>query len=162
MSKKRKLSRKKFLSIGSYIIGGGISAMIGFPAVSYVISPAMKEEEVIDLIPLGLISKVEIGIPTLFNAKIQHTSGWIDSEQEVSFYVYSDNGKEFFALSNVCTHLGCSVSWVEEEDVFVCPCHNAVFTKKGEIVSGPPPRPLDRFKVVEKDGQLFVSGEKIW
>jgi menaquinol-cytochrome c reductase iron-sulfur subunit len=161
MSKKEKISRKDFLSIASVAIGGVIGAAIGIPAVSYVLSPALKDEEAIDLIPLGSASKVEIGLPTLFKAKIQHKAGWIDNEQEVSFYVYTENNRDYIAISNVCTHLGCRVRWVEDDETFACPCHNASFSKEGEVISGPPPRALDRFQVVVENGQLFVTGETL-
>ncbi len=57
----------------------------------------------------------------------------------------SDGG--FLALSRCCTHLGCTVPWVEEEQRFVCPCHASAFAITGEVLSPPAPRPLDLFPV---------------
>jgi Rieske Fe-S protein len=53
--------------------------------------------------------------------------------------------------------LGCRVRWVADKDGFYCPCHNGVFAKDGSVVSGPPPRPLDRFESKVEDGVLFVK-----
>jgi Rieske Fe-S protein len=47
---------------------------------------------------------------------------------------------------------------VSGQEEFFCPCHNGVFDKDGNVVSGPPPRPLDRFEVKVEDDQLFILG----
>ncbi len=109
-------------------------------------------------IKLGLASKVPIGEPTLFKFKITVQTGWIVDEQEVSAFVLTNNGRDFIALSNVCTHLGCHIRWVAEQGKFFCPCHNGVFDKEGNVVSGPPPRPLDRYEVNIQDNELLVKG----
>jgi cytochrome b6-f complex iron-sulfur subunit len=61
------------------------------------------------------------------------------------------------AFSRRCTDLGCLVSWNKEREQFVCPCHRGVFDKTGRNIAGPPPRPLDRFEVVKRGGQLYVN-----
>jgi cytochrome b6-f complex iron-sulfur subunit len=59
--------------------------------------------------------------------------------------------KEFSVVSAVCTHLGCIVNWDTQIKKFTCPCHAAVFDIHGNVVSGPPPKPLPTapFKIVE-------------
>jgi cytochrome b6-f complex iron-sulfur subunit len=71
------------------------------------------------------------------------------------FLVRLDEG--FLALSQTCTHLGCSVPWVEEEQHFHCPCHGSIFTTTGEVIAGPAPRPLDLFPVEIVSGEVFVD-----
>lgn len=158
MNEKQKLSRRGFLGIATFSIGGLISAIIGIPAIAYIIDPASKKQADQNWIPLGAVSKVEIGTPTLFKAEVQKQAGWIVDEQELTFYVLTDDGREFTAMSNVCTHLGCHVRWVADEGEFFCPCHNGVFDKNGNVVSGPPPRSLDQYEVKAEAGQLFVLG----
>lgn len=136
-------------------IGGLISAAIGLPAVAYVIGPALKRTS--DLwIRLGAISKVEQGNPTLFKTTVETETGWINTEEEISAYVLTQNGQDFDVMSNICTHLGCRVRWIADDDRFYCPCHNGVFAKDGSVVSGPPPRPLDRFESKVEDGILYI------
>lgn len=136
-------------------IGGLISAAIGLPAVAYVIGPALKRTS--DLwIRLGAISKVELGSPTLFKTTVETETGWINTEEEISAYVLTQNGQDFDVMSNICTHLGCRVRWIADDDRFYCPCHNGVFAKDGSVVSGPPPRPLDRFESKVEDGILYI------
>jgi len=63
----------------------------------------------------------------------------------------------FLALYRVCTHLGCIVGWSEEDERFHCPCHAAVFSEVGEVLAGPPPRPLDLFPVEIVEGEIVVD-----
>jgi len=65
------------------------------------------------------------------------------------------------ALYRKCTHLGCVVPWVEEENRFNCPCHASIFNKKGEVLAGPAPRPLDLFPIEIQDGDIWVDTSKI-
>jgi Rieske Fe-S protein len=67
-----------------------------------------------------------------------------------------DDGS-FIAYWQKCTHLGCSVPWVESEKQFHCPCHGSLFNKKGEVTGGPAPRPLDIFPVKIQNGEVFVD-----
>jgi cytochrome b6-f complex iron-sulfur subunit len=63
---------------------------------------------------------------------------------------------EVRAFSAICTHLGCSVQWHPEEKKFICPCHQGIYDFNGNVVSGPPPRPLEKLPVKLHDGQVFV------
>ena len=65
---------------------------------------------------------------------------------------------EIYALSTVCTHLGCTPNWLSGEQKFKCPCHGSGFRKTGINFEGPAPRPLERYRVVlADDGQLLVD-----
>ena len=107
MDDKQQLKRRDFMSIATWAIGILIGAGMGLPAVAYIISPALREEEAFAWIRLGSVSKVELGVPTLFKAKIERQTGWILNEEEISVYVLTENGRDFVAMSNICTHLGC-------------------------------------------------------
>jgi len=150
------LNRRDFMKTAIVSIGGLIGAAIGLPAVSYIVGPALKKNTD-EWIRLGSVSKVELNTPTLFKTTIETQTGWINAEEEFSAYVLTTNGQDFVVMSNICTHLGCRVRWIPDQDGFFCPCHNGVFAKDGSVVSGPPPRPLDRFEVKVEDGVLFVK-----
>ena len=63
-----------------------------------------------------------------------------------------------FALSTVCTHLGCTPNWLEAEQKFKCPCHGSGYYKNGINFEGPTPRPLERFAIsLGDDGQILVD-----
>lgn len=155
-SEKTNVSRRDFMKATILSIGGLIGAAIGLPAIAYVIGPALQKETD-EWIRLGSVAKVEVNSPTLFKTVIEKQTGWINAEEEFSVYVLTTNGQEFIVMSNVCTHLGCRVRWIADKDGFFCPCHNGIFAKDGSVVSGPPPRALDRFEVKVEDGILFVK-----
>ncbi len=72
-------------------------------------------------------------------------------------------GNEFYAMSAICTHLGCTVKLAAGgapgAAEFHCPCHGSRYRDDGTNYAGPAPRPLDRFRleVAADDGQLQVD-----
>lgn len=63
-----------------------------------------------------------------------------------------------YALASVCTHLGCTPSWLEGEQKFKCPCHGSGFYITGINFEGPAPRPLERMGIrLAPDGMLEVD-----
>jgi cytochrome b6-f complex iron-sulfur subunit len=84
--------------------------------------------------------------------------------------VYSVNNKpvivihtpdgDYVALSATCTHLGCILFWEPQRQVIACPCHEAYFNTKGDVISGPPPSPLDEYRVQVDGDQIYVEGEQ--
>jgi cytochrome b6-f complex iron-sulfur subunit len=66
------------------------------------------------------------------------------------------DGDRIHALSLVCTHLGCLVEWSKERRQLVCPCHRASFGLEGNVLEGPPPRPLPTFDVSVVGDRVLV------
>jgi len=64
----------------------------------------------------------------------------------------------FYAVSAVCTHLGCITQWKAENHLIECPCHGSKFERDGAKVAGPAPRPLPHFSIaLTADGELVVD-----
>ncbi len=64
----------------------------------------------------------------------------------------------FYAVSAVCTHLGCITAWHPERDRIECPCHGSKFKPDGTKIEGPAPRPLPHFSItLTADGDLLVD-----
>jgi cytochrome b6-f complex iron-sulfur subunit len=64
----------------------------------------------------------------------------------------------FYAVSAVCTHLGCVTQWKPEAEMIACPCHGSKFQADGTKVEGPAPRPLPHFAItLTADGELLVD-----
>ena len=156
MEEKDQLGRRNFLAIAVGAIGAVIGIVIAIPAVAYVVGPALKRKTSENWVRLGPTSKVELGTPTLFKTTIERQTGWILTEEELSIYILTEDGRDYIALSNICTHLGCRVRWITDQGQYFCPCHNAAFDKIGLVVSGPPPRPLDRYETKVEDDQLYI------
>jgi cytochrome b6-f complex iron-sulfur subunit len=71
------------------------------------------------------------------------------------------DGDDFHVISSVCTHLGCSVQWRQDERRFDCPCHGSRFREDGTVISGPAPRPLEWYAVaLSPDGYLEVDTDE--
>ena len=69
--------------------------------------------------------------------------------------------ESIYALSTVCTHLGCTPNWLEAEKKFKCPCHGSGFRSTGMHFEGPAPRPLERYRIfLASDGQIVVDKNK--
>jgi len=66
--------------------------------------------------------------------------------------------KGLWAMSAVCTHLGCITQWKPESNQIACPCHGSKFARGGNVQAGPAPRPLPHFALrLAADGALVVD-----
>ena len=155
------LSRRDFTKIVMAFLGTVMGAFIGVPIIGYIISPALKAIEVDDWISLGALDGYPIGIPTLFSFTRSKVNGWERTTSSFGVFVLRKSESELKVFSNVCTHLSCRVSWSEEAEAYLCPCHDASFDIEGEIIHGPPPRPMDEyeFKIEEGDILIHLTGE---
>jgi cytochrome b6-f complex iron-sulfur subunit len=87
----------------------------------------------------------------------QFPAGSVTLDPASGIYLIN-SAKGFYALSAVCTHLGCLTAWKPELDVIACPCHGSRFNREGIKVAGPAPQPLPRLKVwLAEDGFLMVD-----
>ena len=72
------------------------------------------------------------------------------------YLIHSNEG--FFSLGAVCTHLGCLTAWKPELGIIACPCHGSKFSRTGEKIEGPAPRPLPWYRVwLSEEGDLMVD-----
>jgi len=64
----------------------------------------------------------------------------------------------FYALSAVCSHLGCLSVWKPESGTIACPCHGSIFGRDGSVTAGPAPKPLPWLRTwMTDDGDLMVD-----
>lgn len=136
------LTRREFL-INLFV---GFGTLLGFGSLGvrffqflYPVIPPVKLVEV----PLSKLSEVPEGTVRFFNLP----QGRV---------LVSNLDSQLRAFSPVCTHLGCLVHWEANVRKFVCPCHKGVFDADGKVVSGPPPRPLERIPLVTRGENLFA------
>jgi cytochrome b6-f complex iron-sulfur subunit len=76
------------------------------------------------------------------------------------FYLVRLEDGGFLALSRTCTHLGCSVPWVEKEMKFACPCHGSTFDITGNVIDAPAPRALDIYPITIENQIIKVDTRK--
>ncbi len=153
-----RLSRRDFLKASIAAIGGFIGALTGLPSAGYLLSPANRagaEDEAI--IPLGALEKYPISVPTRFDFTRTRVNGWERTAKNYGLYVVRTGEREVRVFSDICTHLGCRVTWHADIEHYVSPCHDGHFDLLGKNISGPPPRPLDEFVTTIENGNLFVA-----
>lgn len=103
--------------------------------------------------------KVLFEPPTTFKAGDpgDYMEGTIRFNKEKKAYVVGGSGG-VYALSAVCTHLGCITRFLSDQNVIACPCHGSRFDLEGNVVEGPAPRPLPWLQVgTDPNGLLVVD-----
>jgi cytochrome b6-f complex iron-sulfur subunit len=68
-----------------------------------------------------------------------------------------NNTKKIYALSPVCTHLGCLVTYNRHKNEFTGPCHGGRYDTEGVVLGGPPPEPLTRLPLKVENGQVYIG-----
>ena len=150
------LSRRDFVKIIMTFLGTVMTAIIGIPAIGYLISPAARKEESDAWIALGPLDNYPIGIPTPFNFTRSTINGWEKTVNSYGVFVVRQDENQVRVFSNICTHLGCRVSWHTDLQHYVSPCHDGHFDMVGTVLSGPPPRPLDEFTTKIEANNLYI------
>jgi menaquinol-cytochrome c reductase iron-sulfur subunit len=139
-----------------YGLGALIGAALAVPAAIYLLIPPKtgKKESWVEA---GDLSQLKPGTPEEMTFRRTHIDGWkIYSEKGTAWVVKTADGK-VLALSPTCTHLGCAYHWDTGKSDFVCPCHGSEFALDGTVLSGPAPRPLDRFEIKIENARLWLG-----
>ena len=137
----RKLNRRQFFGIAWVVALIALVGQIGKALLDFV-TPTLAEGSFGTEVRAGGVNDFEVGSVSYF--------------RESRFYlVRLEEG--FLALYRKCPHLGCVVPWIEEDGIFNCPCHSSLFTKVGDLISGPAPRPMDMFPVEIREGEVYVD-----
>lgn len=152
-----RISRRDFIKVTAAIVGSFIGALIGIPSIVYLLSPAMKSVKNNAVIALGPLENYPIEVPTRFDFTHTAVNGWERTATNYGLYIVRKNDDEVRVFSDICTHLGCRVTWHPDQENYISPCHDGHFDIVGNVVSGPPPRPLDEFVTKIEEGNLFVQ-----
>lgn len=98
---------------------------------------------------VGQTSELPVGGVKLFNYPTEH---------DPAILVRKPDGS-LAAFSQKCTHLSCAVYYSAERNRLECPCHEGYFSiDNGRVLQGPPPRPLPRITLVERNGTILATG----
>ena len=144
-----KVSRREFpvLVIGWSVFTAAMA--MGLTAVGRFLFPNVLTEPP---------SEFKAGFPDDFSI------GVVDTRFKERYQVWIVRDEEkIYALSTICTHLGCTPNWLEAEAKFKCPCHGSGFYITGINFEGPAPRPLERVAVsLAEDGQLLIDKSRLF
>ena len=149
------LTRRQFLMVGFWSATCAATLIVGGVGTRFLIGHSLVGRAE-GWIALGNLSELPPKQMHRVTYSYRAKDLWRDIEQFGVLYVYSEDGATFTVLDATCPHLGCNVHWKEEQDRFACPCHKGVFTRQGELVSGPPPKPLRQLQTEIQDGILLA------
>ncbi len=151
------ITRRKFLGRIIAGISGVIGVAVASPLIGYFLSPAWKKSSS-QFTPIARVSDIPAGQPTFVTYEEREKDGWYISTLSKGAWVVNKDGKEFIVYDPRCTHLNCPYYWDKQNNRFQCPCHDGRFDIDGNVIGGPPPRPLDRLEFRIEEGTILVGG----
>jgi len=113
-----------------------------------------REAEWVDA---GDITKLQLKTPVELIFRKNLVDGWKISSEKQTAWAVKVSDQKIVAFGPQCTHLGCAYHWDEAKSEFLCPCHSSVFSVDGAVISGPAPRPLDRYETKVENGKLLLG-----
>jgi len=140
----RKFTRKEFLNYVIGISGAALASSVIFPILKYIVPPKGTD------IDVSQVTAAKAGELPLNSAKIFRFGN------KPAILINTPAGA-LKAFSAVCTHLNCTVQYSREASHIWCACHNGHFDLSGRVISGPPPRPLEEYKVNVVGQDIIVS-----
>jgi cytochrome b6-f complex iron-sulfur subunit len=138
------VSRKTFVN---WLLGTSIGAVVVaalYPVFRFVIPPAVAEAPVNRVLATHL-------------SQLPPNSGKIFRFGSRPGIVIRTAGGEVRAFSAICTHLQCTVQYRPDLQEIWCACHNGTYDLQGKNISGPPPRPLERYQVAVTGDDVYVT-----
>ncbi len=140
------------------VIVGGIGAVLAVVVGGAIGSPSFRKDKE-RWLPAGRILGLQPEQPQPVTLRVVRKQGYYEAvDHEVVFLIRGSDDK-VTAMSSICTHLGCHVSWDPQSRVFRCPCHGGVYDISGKVVAGPPPRPLATYstRIDPANHEVFVE-----
>lgn len=138
------MNRKSFLNLALGAGGTGFLASMAYPVLRFLL-PAEQTEAQPDTLKVGTLKDFGEGASKILKFG------------RFPIIVIRDLKGGFHALNATCTHLDCIVQYKKDEDLVWCACHNGKYDLSGKNVSGPPPRPLDKYEVTLKGEDILVT-----
>lgn len=141
------LPRRRFLKLGV----GSVGAVIGLSYVGIIgdfLNPPSANAD--PLQEVGKVSEFNEGTPKFVTYQGKGV--------EEGLYVLNLGKEGWIAMDFHCTHLQCAVNWVESTQQFICPCHGGVYDVRGNVLSGPPPKSLQRRLIQVQGDSVQVGG----
>jgi menaquinol-cytochrome c reductase iron-sulfur subunit len=149
-----KLKRRGFLTGTMYALTSLILGAITGSAGAYLLGRP-REENREQWTDAGEVPELRVGTPQEITFERSRVDGWKVLNEKSSAWVLLNNDRTLTVFSPSCTHLGCAYQWAAKDKQFSCPCHGSTFGPGGNVISGPAPRPLDRYAIK-------VEGSRLW
>ncbi len=151
----RLLSRRQFLERLSLGLSGVLGVAVGVPIVGFLVAPLLRKVPA-QWQPVGPVDNFKVGETVQITLRDPSPLPWAGVTARAAAWLRRETQQDFVCFSVNCTHLGCPVRWLSDANLFMCPCHGGVFYQDGKVAAGPPPRPLTRYSVRVRGGQVEV------
>ena len=159
-----RVTRRQFLNYSLLGVGGFMAAGMLMPMVRFAVDPLLQTKEAGDFVVTSKKASDLTEDPVRVDFSYEQVDAWYKAETTDSAWIYKE-GDDIIALSPVCKHLGCTVSWQgdpEEPTRFFCACHSGRYEKSGvNVPKTPPTAPLDMFEVEVNEDGFIMLGKKI-
>jgi cytochrome b6-f complex iron-sulfur subunit len=149
-------ARRKFLGRTIAAIQAGMAGALAVVLGGAVAGPSLasRRERWVAAAHLGDLIEDE---PVPITLRTVRDDGYAQVVDRQVVFLVKSAGDRVVALSAVCTHLGCRVSWHAETQEIRCPCHGGVFDATGAVKAGPPPAPLATLPARVAGEQVLVQ-----
>jgi menaquinol-cytochrome c reductase iron-sulfur subunit len=147
-------TRREFLARMGVGLAGLAAVLAGVPIVGAFFSTPERREQFWH--PVGEVDDFLIDETVRVVFTDPDALPWAGPAARSAAWLRRIDEEDFTAFSVYCTHTGCPVSWRAGANLFLCPCHGGVFDREGEVIGGPPERPLMRLDVRIRDQQVEV------
>jgi menaquinol-cytochrome c reductase iron-sulfur subunit len=154
------VTRRRFLEKLSIALGGVCAAMLGVPVVGFVVAPLFRKMKD-TWISVGKTDDFDIGKTVNVPFPDPSPLPWAGITAKGAAWLRREGNGQFTAFSVNCTHMGCPVRWLQDAELFMCPCHGGVYYKDGTVAAGPPPQPLVRFEVRVANNRVEIKAAAI-
>jgi Rieske Fe-S protein len=138
------MNRRRFVNL---FFGGSFLATLGaflYPVVRFLLPPKQTEAAAKKVVA-AKVGELPPNAAKVF--KFGSAAGML---------INTADGK-LLAFSATCTHLTCTVTYQADTSTMYCPCHNGRFDLAGQVISGPPPAPLEAYQVDVVGEDIVVS-----
>lgn len=157
MSESQEVSpqRRKFLNRLSVGLGCVGAALVGVPVAGFLLAP-LFESVARKWRGVGAVDKFQNGSTVEVKFEDASSVAWAGVTGQTGAWLRRETDGQFVAFAINCTHLGCPVRWLQQAELFMCPCHGGVYYKDGAVAAGPPPKPLTKYPVRVNRGQVEI------
>jgi menaquinol-cytochrome c reductase iron-sulfur subunit len=159
------VTRRRFMEGTALAVGGIATAAFGLPALGFALGPLFEKTTHNGWQPVGpegdftaddYVPRViniapnigDAGKTTIFVRRFNKQKDKVIKGEKPQPYV---------AISTRCAHLGCPVAYKSAAQKFICPCHGGIYGFQGQVLGGPPVRPLDRFYTRVTNGSVEIG-----
>ncbi len=149
-------TRRSFSETMIHVIGGLMTAVLGGLGGTYLLAPAQKKKSA-GWVEAADATKLKTGEAEEVVFERTRIDGWRVSKEKASAWLVRKSDQEIVAYSSSCTHLGCAFRYDAASKNFICPCHVSLFSLDGKVLSGPAPRPLDRYDLKVDNGRVLLG-----